>query len=308
MKPYQWTYALALTGAIAWTGLLQADEQPSTASPTPGIATLSTGDQLQDILDAARHFKAAGQFEEFRAKYAEASALFQAESANLSKRQAELQNMMNEVEPPQVKMTVVIAEATNLDPAVLSRLAQPMGGPTASGGSSSQIEIYRPTNGADLLQSLEEKHDAQVISRPTVLAVDNQVAEIQVGSVISRPTSVNAGNGVPKPKVKEEFVGTRLSMVPKITSRRSLVLDLTALRSDVSGREVPVFATADGKETILTPILDVSQVQTTLKSENGQTTLVAFRSAEKSGFLKKKSKTTLILLTPVIDAATAAAE
>ncbi len=66
-----------------------------------------------------------------------------------------------------------------------------------------------------LIRALEANSNAQVLSRPSILAVDNQIAEITVGQLVPRSTNVSVNSfGQAVPTFQDFPVGIILSVIP----------------------------------------------------------------------------------------------
>ncbi|HVJ84490.1 MAG TPA: secretin N-terminal domain-containing protein [Caulifigura sp.] len=125
-----------------------------------------------------------------------------------------------------------------------------------------------------LIRALEANSNAQVLSRPSILAVDNQIAEITVGQLVPRSQGVNFSQlGQPYPVVSDTPVGIILSVIPRITPEGKVIMELIANNSALSDQSVPIFVNADGS-TVDSPIINQSRAQTTVKVPDGQTIVV----------------------------------
>jgi type II secretion system protein D len=126
-----------------------------------------------------------------------------------------------------------------------------------------------------LIRALEANQNAQVLSRPSILAVDNQIAEITVGQIVPRPSGVTQGiNGISQPAFSDINVGIILSVIPRITPEGKIIMELIANNSALSGQSVPLFANSDGSSTVSSPIINQSKATTTVKVPDGQTIVV----------------------------------
>ncbi len=125
-----------------------------------------------------------------------------------------------------------------------------------------------------LIRALEANSNAQVLSRPSILALDNQIAEITVGQLVPRSTGVTFSQlGQPIPTIADTPVGIILSVIPRITPEGKIIMELIANNSALSDQSVPIFVNADGS-TVDSPIINQSRAQTTVKVPDGQTIVV----------------------------------
>jgi general secretion pathway protein D len=126
-----------------------------------------------------------------------------------------------------------------------------------------------------LIRALEGNTNAQVLSRPSIMALDNQVAEITVGQIVPRPQGVTTGtNGVSQPTFADTNVGIILSVIPRITPEGKIIMELIANNSALSGESVPLFTNTDGSATVSSPIINQSKATTVVKVPDGQTIVV----------------------------------
>ncbi|HVJ68016.1 MAG TPA: secretin N-terminal domain-containing protein, partial [Caulifigura sp.] len=126
-----------------------------------------------------------------------------------------------------------------------------------------------------LIRALEANSNAQVLSRPSILAVDNQIAEITVGQLVPRSSSVNVNTltGQAVPAFADFPVGIILSVIPRITPEGKIIMELIANNSRLSDQSVTIYVNADGS-TVTSPIIDQARAQTTVKVPDGQTIVV----------------------------------
>jgi type II secretion system protein D len=125
-----------------------------------------------------------------------------------------------------------------------------------------------------LIRALEANSNAQVLSRPSILAVDNQIAEITVGQLVPRSQGVSFSQlGQAFPQIADTPVGIILSVIPRITPEGKIIMELIANNSALSDQSVPIFVNADGS-TVDSPIINQSRAQTTVKVPDGQTIVV----------------------------------
>jgi type II secretion system protein D len=126
-----------------------------------------------------------------------------------------------------------------------------------------------------LLRALAATSDIQILSRPSILAVDNQIAEITQGQTVPRPQGVTVtGTGVVSPTIQDTPVGILLSVIPRITPEGQVIMVLVAQKSELSDQSVPIFADASSGNVVSSPIINATRAQTTIKVPDGQTIVV----------------------------------
>ncbi|MBX3444422.1 MAG: hypothetical protein KF774_18630 [Planctomyces sp.] len=125
-----------------------------------------------------------------------------------------------------------------------------------------------------LIRALQAHSNVQILSRPSVLAIDNQVAEITAGQLVPRPQGVVVTQNIVSPDVQDTEVGILLSVIPRITPEGMVIMQLIANKSEVSGVSVPIFTDTTTGNVISSPIINQSRATTTIKVPDGQTVVV----------------------------------
>ena len=122
-----------------------------------------------------------------------------------------------------------------------------------------------------LLRALSQQRDVNILSRPQIRTLDNQLAQIQVGQQVPIVNGVNVGvTGVANPTIVQEEAGIILSVTPRINSDGVIVMEVLAEKSQFSGAGVPVFTQTDGS-VITSPIKDITTARATVSVPNNQT-------------------------------------
>jgi type IV pilus assembly protein PilQ len=146
----------------------------------------------------------------------------------------------------------------------------------ASGGESNQIGVDAPNSDRVgtiggiltrpwgtvefLLEQLEQKRQAQIISNPRITTVDNREAKILVGQKIPLITQDVAGNAV----TSLQTIGILLRVTPHLTDDKRIVLDMHPEVSDLSTQ-----STVQGGV-----IINTSEADTRVMVDNGQTAVI----------------------------------
>ena len=116
---------------------------------------------------------------------------------------------------------------------------------------------------ATIISAIANDQDSNILSTPSVIAMDNEQANLVIGQEIPITTgeSLGANNANPFRTTARQEVGIRLSIVPQINEGNSVILNIN---QEVSGVVGPLTGTADlitNKRTIETTVLvDNNQV------------------------------------------------
>ena len=137
---------------------------------------------------------------------------------------------------------------------------------SATGGfsfsaSSESVSIF--------VRALETYNKTQILSRPRLVTLHNQRAQIQVGQKVPYPGAVSyTNNGYPIPDVTQEDVGTTLDVTPRIMPDGMISLAIYVRRSSVSGWETI-------SSDVRAPILNDAYTSTTVNAMDCQTVIFA---------------------------------
>jgi Flp pilus assembly secretin CpaC len=302
---------MAVVAFLTVTGVARAQElQPSTEASVKLIEKAAE--------DAAR-LKSESQWTQFRELVTAAELVHQQASTALAEQQKRLDESRREldaalarIDRPQIMVQAILAEVRDLDDEVLKAACQ-----RVSADRIQPIELGKPTDkplvyslnseqAGRLLAVIEKRRSTQVLSRPSILAVDGQIAEITVGQRIKRPVAARVSpKNETKVESRDETIGLVMSLIPSIQDKQRIRLELIVDDSYLSGETVPIFVEANGK-TIDSPLINRAKMQTVMETPDGRTLLVAVRS-RKPADETEPTKTTLMLLTPRIVDRTAAA-
>ncbi len=87
------------------------------------------------------------------------------------------------------------------------------------------------------LQALEDKGKLRLISKPSLQVIENENAEILVGSQVPVPRGLDPETG--QVEVAQEDIGTKLNITPQITQDRRIMMRIEVERSSI-GDEVVI--------------------------------------------------------------------
>jgi general secretion pathway protein D len=207
---------------------------------------------------------------------------------------------------PQVLIKVVFLEVTyrkGLDIGVEGSYTRSFGSGNSLTGLVRQV-FGRPATGNGglyaisgndfqaTLHALAEAGKTEVLSRPSILARNNQQATITVGQQVPLVTNVrydNFGNQISS--VQYTSVGIILQVTPFITSDGMVEMIVTPEISDLSEEDIVVSRTADGEE-VTQPIINLRSADTVVVTPDGQTVVI--------GGLMAKAKKETITKIPVL--------
>lgn len=155
-------------------------------------------------------------------------------------------------------------------PESISSIAGAAGG-FAGGVVSTQTSDFTLADGSTvtipsvsgIIQALASDTDANVLSTPSILTLDNEKATIQVGQEVPVPSGTTVSSGVTTFNVTREDVGIILEITPQISENDSVRLQL---KQEITG----VF-TSDPN---LGPTLDKKEVETVVLAKNKQTIVI----------------------------------
>jgi general secretion pathway protein D len=121
-----------------------------------------------------------------------------------------------------------------------------------------------------LLRASGTDNNFNVLSTPQILTVDNQEAELNVGSEIPVPTNNRISDtGVQFYTFEYKSVGVKLKITPHITRKDSITLDLFQEVNDVLGS-----TTVSTSGTIIPPELSKRDIKTKVTVNDGKTIVV----------------------------------
>jgi general secretion pathway protein D len=127
-----------------------------------------------------------------------------------------------------------------------------------------------------VLDALRGVSDVKVLSTPSVVVLDNQVATLQVGDqvpVATASATVLTGTGAPVVNtIDYRNTGVILRVVPRINSNGNVLLDVEQEISNV----------AAGSAGSLTPTVSQRRVKSSIAVASGQTVLLAGLISERS--------------------------
>ena len=143
---------------------------------------------------------------------------------------------------------------------------------SASGVSATSIQSLLNTKGiamalgkynesgqsfAAIIQALKEDRNSNILSTPSIIALNNEKARLIIGQEISIVTgeSLSSNNSNPFRTTTREDVGIKLSIVPQINENDSILLDIDQEVSSISNVSLGVDDRIINKREISTKVL-----------------------------------------------------
>lgn len=125
-----------------------------------------------------------------------------------------------------------------------------------------------------LIRALSAHRNVRVHSRPQVIALDNNAAQIQVGQVVPVVNGVTFNNTQTIPNVEQQDAGIILTVQPRISPEGQVVMIFSAEKSRFQQTGVPLFTDVATGNVVSSPIKDIITASTTIKVPDGQTVVV----------------------------------
>jgi type II secretion system protein D len=137
-----------------------------------------------------------------------------------------------------------------------------------------------------LLRALQESRRLEVLSRPQIMALDNQEGRSFVGQIVPIITSTqfNQITGTPINTTEQQPVGLELIVRPRINKEDLVVMTIWAFKRELVPIEqgIPIAVDPAGNP-IRSPIINSTEAQTTVSAVSGQTVVL-------SGLLTKRDE------------------
>ncbi len=141
------------------------------------------------------------------------------------------------------------------------------GGLVLAAGSESVSMLFR---------ALHDVNRVQILSRPQLMTIDNNIANIQVGSKVPRFNGQTVTNGIATNAVTDVDVGLLMQVQPR-TNQDGLINMIVAITRSTLGPTASGVAvgTDINGNAILSPIINTTQAQTRVTAYDGQTVVLS---------------------------------
>ena len=140
-----------------------------------------------------------------------------------------------------------------------------------------------------LLRAVAARRRVDVLSRPQIRTLDNQLANIQVGQEVPRVNNfnVNAQTGYATPIVQQRSIGIILQVTPRISPEGMVVMEVVARKDALSTQSIPLFLNPNGS-TVNSPIIDTTNALTTVSVRTGQTIVLGGMITKRDENIERK--------------------
>ncbi len=187
-----------------------------------------------------------------------------------------------DVDPPQVLIQVLLAEVTidresefgvnanvrfNLDN-TLVRGRYGLASLFGSAGAGVPAIAINATDFRLIIRAMEAQGRLQVLSNPTIMAVNNVPARIQVGETIRLPESTSFDQGSQQSSVVPEDIGVILEVTPSVNPDGFVRMEIHPEISELSARTTQI------SEDFESPIITRRTASTTVTVKDGQTVII----------------------------------
>lgn len=126
-----------------------------------------------------------------------------------------------------------------------------------------------------LIRALKECRRVDVLSRPQVMTMDNQTAQVLVGQDVPTITDsqiTEAGNQINTINYRE--VGLILTVTPRISPDKLVVMEIDATHSEVGPEEEGIPISVSGGQVVRSPRINITAARTVVSASNGQTVVL----------------------------------
>ncbi len=141
------------------------------------------------------------------------------------------------------------------------------GGLVLAAGSESVSMLFR---------ALQDANRLQILSRPNLMTIDNNIANIQVGSQVPRFGGQTVTNGIATNNVSDVSVGLLMQIQPRTNQDGLINMIVSFTRSTLGATSSGVAVGTDiNGNAILSPIINTTQAQTRVTAYDGQTVVLS---------------------------------
>lgn len=139
-----------------------------------------------------------------------------------------------------------------------------------------------------LIRALAARRSVRILSRPQILALDNQLAQIQVGQIVPVPDGITQTQTSVTPQIIRDPAGIILTVTPRISPEGQIVMEVVAEKSVYTDEGVTIFTDGATGNTVTSPIKNISTAQTTVKVPDGQTIVVGGMITDSEDVIERK--------------------
>jgi type II secretion system protein D len=140
-----------------------------------------------------------------------------------------------------------------------------------------------------LIRALASRRNVRVLSRPQIMALDNQTAQIQVGESVPILGGITQTAGIANTSILYRDTGIILTVAPRISPEGQVVMEVTAEKSAVGAGLSFVTNSAAGETAVQnSPSFIVTTATTSIKVPDGQTVVVGGMITESTQRIERK--------------------
>jgi hypothetical protein len=244
---------------------------PAPAEPAVG----SPLDQVQILLDAGAQLEALGRHELAREVRLAAEDVLAKEQSRLAAIQLQLDALTQRAvanREPMVRLQMVLVEVDRqASEQVMKTLLSGFGGRANLGDNGHFVTYPETVTQADIVRVLEEsgaKH--KILGRPQVITTNHRPARITLGKEVPLVSGVTTSpDGTTAPVKSPQFVGIEIAMVPEVTESGEMEIQIHAERSELSGKEFPIFTAAATGEVTMSQVLNIGTLASLCEVADG---------------------------------------
>lgn len=126
-----------------------------------------------------------------------------------------------------------------------------------------------------LLRALQQDRRAQILSRPQIMTLDGQGANVNVGQTVSRVLGSSATQNAVTQDVVDTPTGITLGVTPRVSPDGLIIMEVDVIKSALSDTTFTEIPNASGGAPILQAAIDNASAQTTVAAQSGQTVVFA---------------------------------
>ncbi len=139
-----------------------------------------------------------------------------------------------------------------------------------------------------LIRALAARRSVRILSRPQIQALDNQLAQIQVGQIVPVTDGITQTQTTVSPQILRDPAGIILTVTPRISPEGQIVMEVVAEKSKYTDEGVEIYTDITTGTVITAPVKDISTAQTTVKVQDGQTIVLGGMITDTEDVLERK--------------------
>jgi type II secretory pathway component GspD/PulD (secretin) len=139
-----------------------------------------------------------------------------------------------------------------------------------------------------MIRALQETNRLEILSRPQIMAMNNQEAMIHVGQKVPRVGGVSLTNYGSQSNVTEEKVGLMLTVKPSISPEGNIVMMIVAEKSTVGTESDGVVVASTNDGVIRSPKINTISAMTMVSAADNETVVLGGLISTQNQELKRK--------------------